>query len=433
MLDVPNGIERGLLDIDDTIDIHRGGTHKAMYTYVQDKWQLRPDVTLDLGLRHELYFPLVGYTPVGGQATYDPETNIIRVAGYGDIPEDLGVKMNWKNFGPRTGISWRPNDATVLRAGYGVSALGLPSSWGQAYPIRQVQQITPANSFAPTTVNLATGMPLPALVPIPASGILDATPLRAEALDVIDPNRTEGTLHSFNVAYQRILPGGFTAEIAYVGNRGHDIMSAYNMNAGLVIGADNAGRPLFTKYQRTADTSSPQPTKSEYNSMQVKLDRRMRNGLLLTNSYTFGTRLQLLERRRRRHDLHPGGSGARLSADDVRLDAQLRQQFRLHASMGTGRQVDARGRDRKSARRLAGDGSRVGHLWHANRLYGECRRPARTRQLEYAQCHGNAGRARRYRIGRPLVRHVRVFGARQYRVGQRRAARASDRSGVLQP
>ena len=291
LLDVPNNIERGLLDIDDTIDIHRGGTHKAVYTYVQDKWQIRPDVTLDLGLRHELYFPLVGYTPVGGQATYDPESNIIRVAGYGDIPENLGVKVNWKNFNPRTGISWRPNDATVLRAGYGVSALGLPSSWGQAYPIRQVQQITPANSFAPTTVNLTTGMPLPALPPIPASGILDATPLRAESLDVIDPNRTEGTLHSFNAAYQRVLPGGFTAEIAYVGNRGHDIMSAYNMNAGHVIGADNAGRPLFVKYGRTADTSNPQPTRSEYNSMQVKVDRRMRNGLLLTNSYTLGRAL----------------------------------------------------------------------------------------------------------------------------------------------
>ena len=192
MLDVPNGIERGLLALNDTINIHRGGTHKAVYTYVQDKWQIRPDITLDLGLRHELYLPLVGYTPVGGQATYDPDTNSIRVAGYGDIPENLGVKTYWKNFNPRTGISWRPNDSNVFRAGYGVSALGLPSSWGQAYPIRQVQQITPVNSFAPTTVNLATGMPLPALVPIPASGILDATPLRAEALDVIDPNRTRG-------------------------------------------------------------------------------------------------------------------------------------------------------------------------------------------------------------------------------------------------
>ena len=284
LLDVPNGVERGL--VSDTI--HRGGTHKSVYTYVHDKWQVRPDVTLDLGLRHELYMPLVGYTPVGGQATYDPDTNTIRVAGYGDIPENLGVKTYWKNFNPRTGVSWRLNDVNVLRAGYGVSALGLPSSWGQSFPIRQVQQITPVNSFAPTTTTLATGLPAPAFVPIPASGILDATPLRAESLDVINPNRSEGTLHSFNIAYQRTLPGGFTGEVAYVGNRGHDILAAYNMNAGHVVGADRAGQPLFTKWQRTADTSNPQPVRSEYNSMQVKVDRRMRNGLLLTNSYTFG-------------------------------------------------------------------------------------------------------------------------------------------------
>ena len=282
LLDVPNQIERGL--VSDTI--HRGGTHKAVYTYVHDKWQVRPDITLDLGLRHELYIPLVGYTPVGGQATYDPDTNTIRVAGYGDVPENLGVNTYWKNFNPRTGISWRLNEANVIRAGYGVSALGLPSSWGQDYPIRQIQQITPVNSFAPTTTTLATGLPAPAFVPIPASGILDATPLRAETLSVIDPNRTEGTLHSFNIAYQRTLPAGFTAEIAYVGNRGHDIMASYNMNAGLVVGADRAGQPLFTQYGRTADTSNPQPVRSEYNSMQVKVDRRMRNGLLLTNSYT---------------------------------------------------------------------------------------------------------------------------------------------------
>ena len=100
----------------------------------------------------------------------------------------------------------------MLRAGYGVSALGLPSSWGQAYPISQVQQITPANSFARTTVNLATGHATPgAGADSGVSSIRDATPLRAEALDVIDPNRTEGTLHSFNVAYQRISSRGFTA------------------------------------------------------------------------------------------------------------------------------------------------------------------------------------------------------------------------------
>ena len=79
--------------------------------------------------------------------TYDPDTNTIRVAGYGDVPENLGVKTYWKNFNPRTGISWRLNEANVFRAGYGVSALPWPSSWGQDFPIRQIQQFTPAQQL----------------------------------------------------------------------------------------------------------------------------------------------------------------------------------------------------------------------------------------------------------------------------------------------
>ena len=83
--------------------IHRGGTHNAVYTFVHDKWQVRPDITLDLGLRHELYTPLVGYTPVGGQATYDPETNTIRVAGYGDVAQNLGVHTLVEELQPSHG------------------------------------------------------------------------------------------------------------------------------------------------------------------------------------------------------------------------------------------------------------------------------------------------------------------------------------------
>ena len=103
--------------INDTIDIHRGGTHKAVYTYVQDKWQIRPDVTLDLGLRHELYFPLVGYTPVGGQATYDPDTNSISVAGYGDIPENLGVKTILEELQSADGDLLASNDSNCVPRG----------------------------------------------------------------------------------------------------------------------------------------------------------------------------------------------------------------------------------------------------------------------------------------------------------------------------
>ncbi len=283
LLDVPQSVERGL--VNETL--HRGGTHRSVYSYVHDKWQLRSNITLDLGLRHEVYTPLVGYTARGGQMTYDASNNTVRVAGYGDVPESLGVKTYWKNFNPRTGISWRVNDSNVIRAGYGVSALPWPSSYGQDYPVRQTQQLTAPNSFAAAGA-LAAGMPAPAFVAIPDSGVLDATLLRGESLSTVPVDRREGQLHSWNAAYQRSLPGGFTAEIAYVGNRGRDVIKDIDLNAGYTLGADEAGRPLRTKYGRTASNLIPIAVKSEYNSLQLKVDRRMRGGLLITNSYTLG-------------------------------------------------------------------------------------------------------------------------------------------------
>jgi Carboxypeptidase regulatory-like domain len=283
MLDVPQTIERGLV----SETLHRGGQHKAVYSYVHDKWQVTPHITVDLGLRHEVYTPLIGYTPQAGQAAYDPDTNTIRVAGYGNVGNDLGVKTYWGNFTPRTGISWRLNDNNVVRAGYGASALPWPSSYGQDYPVRQTQQLTAANAFVPAGA-LATGMPAPAFVAIPDSGVLSATPLTAETLSLVPIDRHDGQLLSWNTAYQRTLPGGFTAEVAYVGNHGKDVLASINLNAGYTLGANRAGQPLFVKWGRTADTNSTTPVSSSYHSMQIKVDRRMRGGLMVTNSYTLG-------------------------------------------------------------------------------------------------------------------------------------------------
>ena len=49
---------------------------------------------------------------------------------------------------------------------------------------------------------------------------LSAAALTAESLSIVEANRHEGQLHSWNLAYQRTLPGDFSAEVAYVGNRG---------------------------------------------------------------------------------------------------------------------------------------------------------------------------------------------------------------------
>jgi carboxypeptidase family protein len=292
LLDAPNAIERGIVSVSDVgrplDELHRGGRHKSVFTYIHDKWQVRPNITLDLGLRHEYYTPVVGFHGLGDMVNYDPDTNTLGVAGYGDIPNNLGVQSYWTNFNPRTGVSWRLNETNVVRAGYGVSAVPWPSLYGQRYPVSQSQQITAPNSFA-AAGSLAAGLPSPASVNIPESGILPADGrLLQQTFDVILTDRHDGQLHSWNVAYQRTLPGAFTAEVAYVGNRGKDILAQLDLNAGFTLGADRAGQPLFVKFGRTASTNGDIPVKSQYHSMQVKVDRRMRGGLLVTNSYTLG-------------------------------------------------------------------------------------------------------------------------------------------------
>jgi len=60
-------------------------------------------------------------------------------------------------------------------------------------------------------------------------------------------------------------------------------------NASLVLGSNNAGRPQFAPFNRTGTSRvRTNDGKSHYNAMQVKVDRRFRNGILVTNSYTLG-------------------------------------------------------------------------------------------------------------------------------------------------
>ena len=72
--------------------------------------------------------------------------------------------------------------------------------------------------------------------------------------DVIPPGLREGTLHSWNVAVQRQLPFQLTADIAYVGNRGVNLVMDIDTNASLVYGSGNVGRPQFAPFNRTGTT-----------------------------------------------------------------------------------------------------------------------------------------------------------------------------------
>jgi hypothetical protein len=285
LLDWPGTVQRDLKVFDEP-----GTKHWATFLFVHDKWQARPNVTVDLGLRWEYYDPLQGLAGRGSLANYDPATHTIRVSGYGDLDDALNVEKTLSNFSPRTGISWRLNDRSVVRAGYGASTIPFPDNrYAFNYPVKQNYAGSAANGFQ-AAGSMAEGFPPPALLDIPSDGIVPVTgSLRNATLDVIPTDLREGTLHSWNVAFQRQLPWGITADIAYVGNKGVDLVMDVNTNASLVYGSGNAGRPQFAPFNRTGTSRTrTNQNKSDYHSLQVKVDRRFQNGFMVTNSYTLG-------------------------------------------------------------------------------------------------------------------------------------------------
>jgi outer membrane receptor protein involved in Fe transport len=284
LLDAPSGIQRDVKVID------RPGTkHWAVFAFAHDKWQVTPKLTLDLGVRWEYYTPFTGIEDQGGLSNYDPSNNTVRIAGYGDIPQNIGVKSTWTNFAPRLGASYRFNDKTVARVGFGTTIVPFPDNrYAYNFPVKQTNVTTAPNSFAPAG-KMANGFGPPDFFAIPTSGIVDASipQLRNAQLFYVQPDLKEAKLHSWNVAFQRMLPWSLVGEVAYVGNLGKGIvLPDYNINAGLVPGLDRAGQPYNQKYGRTANVHSWLATDTNYHSMQAKLDRKFRNGFLITTSYT---------------------------------------------------------------------------------------------------------------------------------------------------
>lgn len=285
LLDAPNSVGRDLAVIDEP-----GTRHWAIFTFFNDKWQVSRRLTLDLGLRHEFYHPHTGIVERGGLSNYNIDNNTLQVTGFGAVSSTVGVRNYYKNFAPRAGAAFRLNDKTVIRAGFGTSIIPFPDNrYAFNFPVKQNNQFNPPNTFA-VAGSMAAGLPPPQVFNVPSDGIIQAnTPALLNAgLFFVPPDLKEAKLYSYNVAFQRELFWGLTGEVAYVGNVARGVIADFNLNAGLVPGQDNAGRPFFQKFGKTASVQTWFPTNTSYNSMQIKVDRRFRGGWLLTNSYTLG-------------------------------------------------------------------------------------------------------------------------------------------------
>ena len=280
LLDLPNEYGRDLPGIFPTF------RQTQLFTYFQDKWQVTPKLTLDLGLRHEIYFAPTAAVPAGF-SNYDPDGNRLLLSGKGGNPGDLGVGTRLKSFAPRTGLAYRLTEKTVVRAAFGITIdPSYPDDkWAYNYPVKQNNAFLPLDSYS-AAGSMAAGFPPPLPVVIPDSGIIANAPT-AQAYVIIPAGLRQAYIEAWNLAVQRQLPGNFALEAAYVGNHAVGILNRVNINAGQIPGKGAAGQPLNARFGRKADTIGWARMGGNYNGLQVKLDRRYANGFALTTAYTF--------------------------------------------------------------------------------------------------------------------------------------------------
>jgi hypothetical protein len=269
------------------------------FAFASDKWQASPKLTVDIGLRWEFYPPA---TPkiAGGFSNYNPVTNNIVLAGIGSNPSNLGMQTRYRYFAPRTGVSYRVTDDTVVRAGFGFSYTPFPdNTYAYNYPVRANNSYQPAGStLSPAVLSngaVATfqaGFPAPVPVVIPSNGIIPAnTPLLVSQVYTYIPlNYKNPYVMSWNVAVQQAFRGNLSLQLAYVANHGVDISGSQNINLPTsTFGGGNASLPENLAFGRTAATNQFfMGFSSNYQSLQAQLTKRYSNSLAFTTAFTWG-------------------------------------------------------------------------------------------------------------------------------------------------
>ncbi len=274
-----------------------------VFAFASDKWQATSKLTVDLGLRWDLYPPA---TPAvsGGFSNYDPVNNQLVLAGLGGNPSNLGMTTQYGYFAPRTGFAYRVRNNTVVRGGFGVSYTPFPdNTYAYNYPIRANNSYQPAGTsgFTPavladgaTVATFQAGFPAPVPVTIPDNGIIQTnTPfLTSQVYTYIPKNYKNPYATSWNVVLQQALPYDMSAQLAYVANHGTNISGAQNINLPSTYGGGANSSPEYAAFKRTAATNQYfLGFSSNYQSLQAQLTKRMSHGLAFTSAFTWGKAL----------------------------------------------------------------------------------------------------------------------------------------------
>jgi len=291
-------------------------------TYAEDEWKIKPNLTLNYGLRYEYYTPLREDRNL--QVLFDIRNGTLRP------PTEDAFQASKTNFGPRISMTWSPGSngggffgggRTVLRGGFGIF-------YGPGQTEDQIQPIESDRISSTFTSNpiFAGGPPLAfpldssaavAFFNNPANVNIRSYQPRAYAPEYKIPEK----VYQYTFSLQQELFSGTVLTVGYVGSQGRNLflrsiankilpgqttvasnIAALPAGVGVVNLADPAtGRITAVRTVREFSIISGNNVQNpfaevdyktaggddSYNALQMTLARRISTGLTLNSQYTF--------------------------------------------------------------------------------------------------------------------------------------------------
>jgi hypothetical protein len=267
--------------------------------YTQDDFRMTNRLTLNLGVRWDVYPPWVEVD--NRQSNFDESTGKFVVASDDAVIDGIKVGRYLQTYskgdvGPRFGFAYDVNGSgrTIVRGGFGVfwnfTPGGTSGSKAQNPPFLQATALNATPSAYGTNLLLSTGLPDP-------PGTDPSRPAAGSTRSIFDVNFRDAYARQWNVNMQRSLATNYMVEIAYVGSQGRQMLVKGDPNqAPPVLGVtdSNVNRP-FIKLAPALRTIGQVQSKGtlDYNALLVKFQRRFANNFSFLNSYTFGKAIDL--------------------------------------------------------------------------------------------------------------------------------------------
>ena len=305
----------GVPDGANIVNLHAPDYHRKIYAFFgQDDFRVNDRLTLNLGLRYELFRPVTDSK--NQMATFDFGSNSLivpkgqtaqltpTIASYLPILRTGSaslVKPDYRTLAPRIGFAYKISEPLVLRGGYGIFYGGQESgpfsfpSPGFNPPYFLTQSFgspcgspPPANANPADDGNCAIGLkPGDASQMIanfwtqgfPANSLIDPNnPL----LYSVDRNLRTPAMHQWHLGLEYQLPSEMMLGVSYGGSHGSHLYGFYNGNQATPSDDPNAplaDRRPFPNVDGTIATFRSN-TNSNYNSLQVSLEKRISHGLM---------------------------------------------------------------------------------------------------------------------------------------------------------